>query len=101
VSRASSVLAIPGTCAHQHSEYIHPAAPPFVALYEVDGREVFNSAVYRANAGPGKTENDRARWAIGNAKCSVGSIAEKRNSGVAGARINSWSLATDAAGCRS
>jgi hypothetical protein len=49
------LLSIPGIRASQRFETIHPAASPFLALHEVESAEVFASAPYRAQAGPGNT----------------------------------------------
>jgi hypothetical protein len=49
------LLSIPGFHASQRFETIHPAASPFVALHEVESADVFTSAPYRAQAGPGNT----------------------------------------------
>jgi hypothetical protein len=49
------LLAIPGFRASQRFEAIHAAASPFVALHEVASADVFTSAPYRAQAGPGNT----------------------------------------------
>lgn len=55
------LLAIPGFRASQRFEAIHPAASPFVALHEVDSADVFTSAPYRAQAGPGNTGEWQAK----------------------------------------
>ena len=55
VAHQHRLLAIPGFRASQRFESIQPVASPFVALHEVDSAEVFTSAPYRAQAGPGNT----------------------------------------------
>jgi hypothetical protein len=55
VAHQHRLLSLPGFRASQRFECIHAAVSPFVALHEVDGAEVFTSAPYRAQAGPGNT----------------------------------------------
>ena len=55
VAHQHRLLSIPGIRASQRFEAIHDAPSPFVALHEVDSADVFTSAAYRANAGPGNT----------------------------------------------
>jgi hypothetical protein len=55
------LLALPGFRASQRFETIHAAASPFVALHEVESAEVFTSAPYRAQAGPGNTGEWQAK----------------------------------------
>lgn len=55
VAHQHRLLSIPGIRASQRFEAIHAAESPFVALHEVDSPEVFTSAAYRAQAGPGNT----------------------------------------------
>jgi hypothetical protein len=55
VSHQHRLLSIPGIHASQRFEAVHPADSPFVALHEVDSPDVFTSATYRAQAGPGNT----------------------------------------------
>jgi hypothetical protein len=55
VAHQHRLLSIPGIRASQRFEATHPAASPFVALHEVDSGDVFTSAPYRAQAGPGNT----------------------------------------------
>jgi hypothetical protein len=55
------LLSIPGFHASQRFEAVHAADAPFVALHEVDGPEVFTSAVYRAKAGPSNTGQWQAK----------------------------------------
>ena len=54
------LITIPGIHATQRFEALHPHTSPFVALHEVDGSEVFDSAAYRAMAGPANTGEWRA-----------------------------------------
>jgi len=49
------LITIPGIHATQRFESLHPHASPFVALHEVDSPDVFESAAYRAKAGPTNT----------------------------------------------
>jgi hypothetical protein len=61
VAHQHRLLSIPGIRASQRFEAIHPATSPFVALHEVDSPEVFSSAPYRAQAGPGNTGEWQAK----------------------------------------
>ena len=55
VAHQHRLLSIPGFCASQRFEAIHPAPSPFVALHEVDSADVLTSPTYRAKAGPTNT----------------------------------------------
>jgi len=61
VSHQHRLLSIPGIRASQRFEAVHAADSPFVALHEVDSPDVFSSAPYRAQAGPGNTGEWQAR----------------------------------------
>ncbi len=49
------LISIPGIEATQRFEALSPHPSPFIALHQVTGPEVFESAAYRAKAGPGST----------------------------------------------
>ena len=55
VAHQHRLLSIPGIRASQRFESVRPVPSPFVAIHEVDSAEVFTSATYRAQAGPGNT----------------------------------------------
>jgi hypothetical protein len=61
VAHQHRLLSIPGFRASQRFEAIHAAESPFVALHEVDSPEIFASAPYRAQAGPGNTGEWQAK----------------------------------------
>ena len=61
VAHQHRLLSIPGFRASQRFEAIHAAESPFVALHEVDSGEIFTSAAYRAQAGPGNTGEWQAK----------------------------------------
>ena len=61
VAHQHRLLSIPGFHASQRFEAIHAAESPFVALHEVDSGEIFTSASYRAQAGPGNTGEWQAK----------------------------------------
>ena len=50
-----ALLSVPGFRASQRFEAILPAAAPYLALHEVSGPEMFESAAYRSRGGPGST----------------------------------------------
>jgi hypothetical protein len=49
------LLTVPGFRASQRFEAILPVAAPYLALHEVSGPEMFESAAYRSRGGPGST----------------------------------------------
>jgi hypothetical protein len=49
------LLTVPGFRASQRFEAILPVAAPYLALHEVSGPEMFESAAYRSHGGPGST----------------------------------------------
>ena len=61
VAHQHRLLTIPGIRASQRFEAIHPVPSPFVALHEVESPDVFGSAPYRAQAGPGNTGEWQSR----------------------------------------
>jgi hypothetical protein len=61
LSHMKKLISIPGIQATQRFESLAPHDSPFVALHQVTGPEVFSSAAYRANAGPGGTGEWRER----------------------------------------
>ena len=60
LSHMKMLITIPGIRATQRFEALHDHPQPFVALHEVDGPEVFESAAYKAKAGPASTGEWRA-----------------------------------------
>jgi len=60
LSHMKMLITIPGIRATQRFETLHDHPQPFVALHEVDGPDVFESAAYRAKAGPASTGEWRA-----------------------------------------
>lgn len=61
VSHMRMLIRIPGIHATQRFECIHESEAPFVALHEVDGPQVFESAAYREKAGPAGTGEWRGK----------------------------------------
>jgi len=61
LSHMKMLITIPGIRATQRFEALTAHLQPFVALHEVDGPEVFESAAYRAKAGPASTGEWQAR----------------------------------------
>ena len=61
VAHQRRLLSVPGFLASQRFEAIHSAEAPFVALHEVDSREVLSSDRYRAIGGPSNTGEWQAR----------------------------------------
>jgi len=55
VSHMRMLITIPGIHATQRFECTHESEAPFVALHEVDGPQVFESAPYKEKAGPAGT----------------------------------------------
>jgi hypothetical protein len=49
------LLTVPGFRASQRFEAVLPAAAPYLALHEVSGPEMFESAAYRSRGGPAST----------------------------------------------
>ena len=49
------LLTVPGFRASQRFEAILPAVAPYLALHEVSGPKMFESAAYRSRGGPGST----------------------------------------------
>ena len=49
------LLSVPGFRASQRFQAILPTAAPYLALHEVSGPEMFESAAYRDRGGPGST----------------------------------------------
>lgn len=52
---------VPGFTATQRFRAITPTKSPWLAMHEVDGPEVFESAAYKANGGPASTGEWRDR----------------------------------------
>ena len=61
VAHQHLLLSIPGFRASQRFEAIHTAESPFVALHEVDSRELFARPLYRENGGPSNTGKWQAK----------------------------------------
>jgi hypothetical protein len=61
LSHMKKLISIPGIKATQRFESLSPHLSPFIALHQVTGPDVFNSATYRAKAGPGGTGEWRER----------------------------------------
>jgi hypothetical protein len=55
LAHARVLLTVPGFRASQRFQAILPAAAPYLALHEVSGPEMFESAAYRSRGGPGST----------------------------------------------
>ena len=49
------LLSVPGFRASQRFQAIHPTPAPYLALHEVSGPEMFESAAYRDRGGPAST----------------------------------------------
>lgn len=56
----AKLLSLPGFHAAQRLQAEGDSRSPYLALYEVDGPQVFESEPYRAKAGPGSTGSWRA-----------------------------------------
>jgi hypothetical protein len=61
IAHQHRLLSIPGFRASQRFEAIHPVESPFVALHEVDSRDIFTGPHYRAKGGPSNTGEWQAR----------------------------------------
>jgi hypothetical protein len=49
------LLSVPGFRASQRFQAVHPTPAPYLALHEVSGPEMFESAAYRDRGGPAST----------------------------------------------
>lgn len=56
---------VPGFTATQRFRSLTPSASPWVALHEVEGPQIFESAAYKANGGPaatGEWQHEHTNW---------------------------------------